>query len=527
MAEKRALIWAAVSTREQDKEGKYSLEAQQRDGAIVCERMGWQVVDTLVVPGFSRDYYTLAEVATAAEDQEVYAFRKLVDHIKKRDFDIFIFFDADRFGRKSSLVHEVIGRIVDDCKARLYSLKDGMIDAEGAGIYKTLKAMEAENHVRKLKEYRKRGMERRAERGLSVSSVTPLFHKLIRDSAGNEVGVVLNEDLRLLWDDLYTVLVDQHEPYDTIEVVLATMGHTRPDGRPYPHRYMYNLLANPAFWGHRAMYYARKIHFRKEGYRRWCWDETIEPPEGAIVHRNILPAVYTGEQAERVKAEMLRRVLVVAGRGHSNTSYRFSQVVFCDECGKRMAVTQSKKVYLYLRCNTAHHVQQLGDCTQKGYLSFPYLQELLTDAIVRRMRGEGDSLLDTASSVATPAKSDDTALLIGKLTSQIGVLIREQSAAPDAAQDYYRQEIATLSRKIETLTHRTLSAEKTNQKRELIAARQQYAYSQVEAIGIEAFWELPDPQINQLLLDMLGEWRLVARDKVIIGKTTDWKQHSR
>lgn len=74
MAEKRALIWAAVSTREQDKEGKYSLEAQQKDGAIVCERMGWQVVDTLVVPGFSRDYYTLAEVATAAEDQEVMLF---------------------------------------------------------------------------------------------------------------------------------------------------------------------------------------------------------------------------------------------------------------------------------------------------------------------------------------------------------------------------------------------------------------------------------------------------------------------
>ncbi|MBK8035345.1 MAG: hypothetical protein IPK17_38735 [Chloroflexi bacterium] len=49
---KRALIWAAVSTKAQaDEDDKFSLPIQEDDARTLAERSGWRVVDVLRVPG--------------------------------------------------------------------------------------------------------------------------------------------------------------------------------------------------------------------------------------------------------------------------------------------------------------------------------------------------------------------------------------------------------------------------------------------------------------------------------------------
>src|SRR5688572_30277057 len=100
---KRALIWAAVSTRSQANEELYSLPAQEADSKTLAERMGWDVIDVLTIPGHSRRYIDIHECAADMAAQGINAFSKLMQHWRDRDFDVLIVRDGDRFARTQTL----------------------------------------------------------------------------------------------------------------------------------------------------------------------------------------------------------------------------------------------------------------------------------------------------------------------------------------------------------------------------------------------------------------------------------------
>jgi hypothetical protein len=522
----RVVIWSAVSSKIQAHEDKVSLEDQQRMAREICERNNWEVVDTLTVPGFSRDYYTLDDVASAAEDKEVYAFRRLQEHIKRKDFQIFMYYDADRFGRKASLVHEVIGRITGSVRAQLYSLVDGPINHESADIYALVKGLQAESSVKKFVAQRKKGIAKRASLGLNISSVNPRFHSVVRDPTnGKVIAITLNEALNALWDDVFDLVVNQLEPYDTLEERLYERGHTGENGRQLPRRAIYYLLNNPAFWGHRALNYAASIHHSTEGYRRWVWDETSEAPDGVTIYRNVLPSVYTGENAARMRAEMLRRVVVVKGKATTKSVKRFSQLVYCDECGRRMVYSRSinkqKRVFHYMRCNTRYHKYQPGQCSQNKHVPFSNIQEAVTLFIEARLQGDDIHVgkVNTSTNTIQNLEKD-----IARLEGQMNTLLNELSLAPDAARDYYRSKIADISQQLKERKERLSKLEKAEYLEKLQATRQTYSLNRLREITIEKLWDMPDPQINALLIEILGDYRFAASDGEITHITNEWRR---
>jgi hypothetical protein len=94
---------------------KESIPAQVNDLTAIAQQNGWQIVDTLTVPGFSRDYLDIHEwiADAAAENPPILAPHKFVydfmdyPRLQYPKFDVFLCRDADRFGRTRTLVTHI------------------------------------------------------------------------------------------------------------------------------------------------------------------------------------------------------------------------------------------------------------------------------------------------------------------------------------------------------------------------------------------------------------------------------------
>jgi hypothetical protein len=61
------------------------------------------------------------------------------------------------------------------------------------------------------------------------------------------------------------------------------------------------------------------------------YDESVLLSEGAIVFRNTHLAVWTGELAEQIKAELVRRSDIVRGKAEPRFTKNFTGLVICSE----------------------------------------------------------------------------------------------------------------------------------------------------------------------------------------------------
>lgn len=523
-----AILWAAISSKAQD---KYSIEDQLAIGRAWCSENDIDIIDELVVRGFSRDYWTLADVvAAAAHDPEMAAFASLQNHIAQRDFQLFVCFDANRFGRTASLVHEVIGRITRDCSALVHTLFDHTwIDVDNAPMVGTLKALQAQQELDKLKEYNRVGMLNRAKAGKTVSSHTPRFHKRIRDDSGKEVGLVVNEDLRPLWTDLATVLLRGVSWSSVEQVLFDEFGHAREDGEPYSAGYMFTVVMNPAFWGHGA-----RNHTRMGGTRQnaryvgralpWIWDESVDPPEHVKLFRNVRPAVYSGHWAdvgEQVKMELWRRYRLY-GNVRTGQHFRFHGLLVCDECGFAMVKTHRKGTAVYMRCDTAVDGRRRAlaiTCGQHKYIRADAIQEFLNTHLQRRLEELPTSVFGLPDEVAPAQRQrDETLQHIQKVERRIAALVEELADASTTERNFYRQEIRRNSESLDAMRKQVASAE-----RELIDWRaglrsQTSILEQIhQGGGLEWFWGQDDTFVHQCISIMLLNRQLVVRDGCIIG----------
>lgn len=99
--QKRFVSWAAVSSLPQAK--KISLQDQLETNKAHVARWDGVLVDELVVPGESRSIVLFED---AARKMDAYA--KLKELIAKRAFDVFVYLDRSRLGRKAALSMAVI-----------------------------------------------------------------------------------------------------------------------------------------------------------------------------------------------------------------------------------------------------------------------------------------------------------------------------------------------------------------------------------------------------------------------------------
>lgn len=514
------LPWAAVSTKIQD---KYSIEDQLRLEREWCKKHGATMLEPLVVRGFSRDYWTLADVvAAAAHDKDMEAFAKLQQHIRRNDFTVFLCFDADRFGRTQSLIHEVLGRITRDCSALVYTLFDGVwMDKDNAPMIGTMKAYKAQADIAKLREYHATGMDNRARDGKSTSSQMPLFHRRIRDERGKEAAIVVNEDLRALWTDI-AVLILRGVTWGKMEQALFTeFGHGE-DGKPYRPYTVHEWVTNPSWWGHATINseYRRR---RNRGVAPWVWDENVPPPPGIVVYRNRRPAVYSGEWVElgeQVKQQLWNWHKLHGRATHTNT-YRFHGLFVCDICGYTLTMT-SNLGRRYLRCPLSSDRRlraRGGTCDQMGYINDGEMQLYFHNELERKVAGLPTTLFEeVAETESAERRIEEEKRRITKNESRIDAWQFELADATEHARERYRINIANASQEIE----QSLQVIESLQSQVAFTAERKRAQVDniklyVEKGGASWLWTQSDTFIHQFLVGILGNNQLTVRDRKITG----------
>lgn len=506
----RALLWVAVSTKTQAEDERNSLPTQEADGRVACAENGWNVIDVLRVPGHSRRYIDIHECARDMRAQGIDAFDKLIRYWDTWAFDVLVVRDGDRFARTQSLHAYIVEKTIS-IGATIFSLADGMIDEGNFRMWIAMGGYKAAGEIDSLVKKRQIGFDARARRGLPVNSKVVDSHRIERDPhTGKAIRVVVNESKRREWEDLAEVILEGIA-WKQIEVeMFERFGHGSPLNQPHqPHHY-YRIVYTPSFWGHNAR------HFKHSGKGPWIREAGHPIPDGVLMVYDVFEAVYTGEMADKIKAELTRREAL---KGNARPrGYRFSGLFMCGHCGYNLAYFQSPG-YIALRCNSKYEQSPTRpDCDARKYL--PEKKAVAyVDALLRHMVDSGDMSGFTPDGTTGAEKVQSNLAEVEKdiasLEKQIQRMILKQASVETVLYDHYDQAIHDAGERLARLQARRnqLQHDYTG----LNNVHRTRAYQEIIQHSVDKFWEQEAHIINQLLRRLLGNSRFVALDGEIVG----------
>jgi hypothetical protein len=516
----RALIWCAVSSRAQNEPDKISLPQQEADARALCVRNEWQITDILRVPGHSRRYIDIHELAADAAKEGIDAFYRLLAHWDARDFDVLIVRDGERFARTQALHAYVVERTIT-IDARIYSLVDGWVDERNYRMWIAMAGYKAAGDIDRLVKARKDAITARAQRGLPVSSRIPISHKLIRDPLnGRAIRLEVDESKRRLWDDL-ALLILEGVAWERIDLELYNrFGHVMDNGKPYYAHYMYRLIMKPLFWGHTARNHNSATS--KNGFRfgSWIYDESESIPEGAIMFRNTHPPVWEGELADLIKAEVKRRSETVRGNSDPERTHRFSGLGVCAECGSFLA-TFVNDGYRGLICpaGKVKFSPKRPTCNNRKIINERKIVVRLNDYLQQMLER---NTTEVFGNEITPQNNvhgrlEKLSAEITLVEEQARTLIRRQASAGEELQGLYDEELNQVNVRLRNMrvTRAGLQAQTiADQQAETM---QHITLEELTSMTLEVFWKQESRYINQILHRLMGKKRLLGLKGEIIG----------
>lgn len=502
----RAVLWVAVSSHVQATDDKISLGEQERLEREYCAAHDWQVVDVLTVPGHSRSE---SDIVTLLEDyatRGIMAYHRVRDHWRAGDFDVLLAFDSSRLARSQTLYAFVIENVIKS-GAKVHLIQGGTIDQDNVEYQIALGGISATAGVRRLVALRRKAMEARVANGLPQHE--PMFsHRAIRDEKGNAIGLEVDTMYELFWLDLAELTLQQ--PRLAWSKIALEM--KRRDHPPYPGAYLVALMRHPQIWGTSVMY----LHNKRRG--AWVYDPTAPAPPGVIIHYNKFPPVFTGELAERLKAELSAREgerLAPAGQ------FRFTGLIICYTCGCSAQATHTNRPSPIYRCSTPMHQANgtgrfnVPTCDASRGVSEQAVIAWLKPRLQRAIAKDNPTLALSESGLDSLPEQKLTAI-----TGQIDLLQKKidhwadelSKDLPERARRLIRDKIENADLKISELD---------NQRNELQAdtatnvARRQVAFEEIKQV--DDFWAQPPHVINRQLRDILSPYRLLMRDGTIVG----------
>lgn len=338
----RFVSWAAVSTKEQV--DKVSIPDQLRYNREHAERRGGVIVDELVVPGESRSIVLFEHAC-----QRIEAYARLRDLIAARAFDVLIFRDRSRLGRKISLI-TTITELCSEAGIALYDVESPPDSLEVASSYDDLligaiKAVGSQREVAEIRRRHLHGMIGRTQKGLMPRGA-PFGYRYLFDDRGKYSGTVQEEPhastVRRVFD-LYFDGVSQ----DNIAKMLNREG--RPSARP------------PALW--------TKSGIRSVFLKVWVYAGFAELNRKATHWKSPKPRPYVRSQGDwapiisvaEAEQYIAERTVREKDRYVAGTEVLLKRLCYCAECGGVMTVSSGGRVkerrfgYHYLRCTRHEH----------------------------------------------------------------------------------------------------------------------------------------------------------------------------
>src|SRR5262249_12352560 len=156
----------------------------------LCEANGWREMAVLTVPGHSRRYIDIHELAEDARAKGIDAFDRILDLWKRCAFDVLICRDGDRFARTQALHAYFVEKTIEIGR-RIYSLADGWVDEKNYRMFISMSGYHSASHIDGLVKARKKGMKKRMERGLNGGTTIPMIYRIVRDESGKALRLEL------------------------------------------------------------------------------------------------------------------------------------------------------------------------------------------------------------------------------------------------------------------------------------------------------------------------------------------------
>lgn len=486
----------------------------------VAEREGWDVIDVIRIPGFSRRYFTLRELVDAANEAGEPGPGQLEKHIDAADFDVMAVRSTNRFGREQSINAEVIGKVIRVVGAQIYSQMDGMIHRENFRAMAAITGYRDAGQVDELVRGRATGIIGNAKKGLPPSARVPISHRLIRDpQTGKANHLELREELLPMWRDLATLVLTGIS-FNRLEYEMFERWGYGKQSQPYAPNTFVRLLLNPVAWGHSVIRWRRQTaQISPRG--TWCLDNSELPPVGVDMFYDTHAPIYAGALAERIKAELRRRATVYNRHSQQQTN-RFAGIAYCDECHWAMVYNvhhRPNKTHVYLRCNQRYNkYRHIWKCQQSLLLLesdvWRYLNDFLQDC------------LDKGEIAFEQQPAQDSALReLGSLRSALQKLEHRRNRLIDELGDSdddsvrmaYRQRIQTATADIERARAHVEALELQVTRQQKQTLDQQAGLDFIRVVTLPGLWASDSLTVNQWLKRTLGTYRLRVRDGEILG----------
>lgn len=526
MPPKRWIIFAAVSSEAQASEDKDSIPSQLRDAHAYIVSQGGIVIDEMIIPGFSRDYYTWREFAEAALDskRKIDAPMRMIAHWKARDFDGLWIREPSRIGRKMGLVNEVIGRTVDAGAVVYVAMTDQTLTKQDSTIQSMIGGYTAEMELKTFKERRKMGMGKRISRGLPASRV-PATHRVIRDPlTGDPIGaMVVRAEARAFFTRAAQLLLGDPGrgiaglSYEAVEQALIKEGCSLPGVNLQRRRLVYRMLFSPSFWGHSAQNFRDPDKPNGYHYGFWMLDDGDPVPEGVTMTYNTHEPVLLEPLASELKAEMRRRS-AFEGRASATTASAFTSLLVCRECGRTMGIgyrAKTKRGSDRYRCFNHYAIRHRKTCSQSAMIAARDVCAWIDEMLIAPL------LVGNYTRVLPPdsqsQQADALRAALAETEERLMTLIDAQSRAPAVTVLYYSRQIEGVAKQIEDYK-RSLSQLESHRARDRRYEKQiESAIIAYRAILPDGLWALPPQEINQFLFQILGPWQIAVLEGEAVG----------
>lgn len=496
----RVYGYAGVSTPEQARSEKESIPAQVRDiEAVAARNPSWDLLDVLVVPGFSRNYHQFSKCRDEMADEGIDAFVRLEKLWQSHSIDLMVCRDADRFGRTTAILNTVVGELID-AGARIYlTAKEMYIDEKNYTTLGPLLGFQAADELARIRARHEIGMNGRFLRGISGTH-PPFSHILV--GKGNDLRLELDESKLAFWKDLADLLLSG-VGYNRLGLEMAKRGH-RKDGQPYTHRAIWKFLHSPFTWGHVARNYDTKSG-------AWVYDESLDVPNGVSLRRNAIESVWKGAEAERIKAELSRRSKVAAGRASPESTHRYSGLLVCADCGYRLHYGEA-----HYYCATRWTRTRKGPCDNTARISEANINSVMLDYLGEVLRRGDIPWTASAKKDTSQQRIADLQRQVERAERQMREMIRQQTAEKHGTVRRIRaEEINGLGNRIDELNAEIARLSKLLEP-ESIRHQRKVAIDELRKALPAGILARSDREVNQFFYHLLGPLKFVVKDGQIV-----------
>ena len=522
----KVIAWCAVSTPAQATDEKESLPRQYSD--IVGDPLFADalIVDKINIPGNSRTFSNFDRFVLDCLKHGITDPERMYDHFDNQDFDVLVVRDSTRLGREWGIFGELVQLIIKS-GARIYVMRGwGWVDKTNVDQFIMVNGFAAKKQVSDLVEYREMGMSSKALRGKRSGNTAPRFWIEIEDER-----LIPDPDTRHIVNDAAALFLEGVSYSDFENEMYNRFGYCQPGtNQRYGYYTFSNLFRDPRSYGH-AVWGHRRAKPKKKRVRMpmglWIIDPIAhEPPSQVSIKANAMPPQWEGDLLEQVKQEFIRRHTIIVGSTRPQKSYKFSGLLHCSVCGRRMVVSRNNKSgveYIYYMCMSKQRHKRYPSaypiCSSHKPIPEPKVRDFINNLLeqaqqandITRLFGidkpDNNTLRIQGVRKELADLDGDSARLrehLRKLTTHDAQHIIADLAGIDEQRN---QKIATLAR----LEHEAQTEDR-------VIRIQNLSFEELKRQKLADFWNMPSTQINQRLLSLFGDWRVFVLNGKIDGR---------